>query len=113
MTARFIILPDADLDAAVEGAINGCYYYAGQVCTSAERLLVHEDVHDEFVQKLKARASQLRTGDPADESNDMGPLRNEDTLKRVVDHVEDARPPTAPRSSSTASRTGCSTRRPS
>ncbi len=86
----FIILPDADIDAAVEGAINGCYYYAGQVCTSAERLLVHEDVHDEFVQKLKARASQMRTGDPADESTDMGPLRNEDTLKRVVDHVEDA-----------------------
>ena len=51
---------------------------------------MHEDVHDEFVQKLKARASQLRTGDPADESTDMGPLRNEDTLKRVVDHVEDA-----------------------
>lgn len=86
-----IVLADADIDAAVEGAMNACFYYAGQVCTSGERLLVHEDVHDEFVAKLKARAAQLRIGDPGDESTDMGPLRNDATLKRVVEHVEDAR----------------------
>ncbi len=87
----FIILPDADIDAAVEGAMNGCFYYGGQVCTSAERLIVHEAVHDEFVDKLKARAAKLRIGDPALEDTEMGPLCNAGTLKRVVDHVENAR----------------------
>ena len=87
----FIILADADVDAAVDGAMNGCFYYSGQVCTSAERLLVHEDVYDEFVAKLKTRASELRIGDPADEATEMGPLCNEATLGRVVEHVADAR----------------------
>ena len=87
----FIILPDADIDAAVDGAMNGCFYYGGQVCTSAERLIVHRDVHDEFVEKLKARAAILRIGDPALEDTEMGPLCNANTLQRVVDHVEDAR----------------------
>ena len=87
----FIILPDADIDAAVEGAMNGCFYYTGQVCTSAERLLVHEDVHDEFVGKLKARAAELRIGDPALDETEMGPLCNPRTLERVVEHVENAR----------------------
>ena len=87
----FIILGDADVDAAVEGAMNGCFYYSGQVCTSAERLLVHEDVYDEFVSKLKVKAAELRIGDPADEATEMGPLCNEATLGRVVEHVADAR----------------------
>ncbi len=87
----FIILGDADVDAAVDGAMNGCFYYSGQVCTSAERLLVHEDVYDEFVAKLKAKAAELRIGDPADEATEMGPLCNDATLKRVVEHVADAR----------------------
>ncbi len=86
-----IVLRDADVDAAVEGAMVGCFYYAGQVCTSAERLLVHEDVHDEFVAKLTARAAELQIGDPSDEATNMGPLCNEATLRRVTEHVEDAR----------------------
>lgn len=86
----FIILPDADIDAAVEGAINGCFYYAGQVCTSAERLLVHADVHDEFVEKFVARARTLKVGNPAQEDTDMGPVCNETTLNRCIKHVEDA-----------------------
>ncbi len=86
----FIILADADIDAAVEGAMNGCFYYSGQVCTSAERLLVHADVYDEFVDKFKARVKQLKIGDPANEDVEMGPLCNEATLKRVVEHVNDA-----------------------
>lgn len=86
----FIILADADIDAAVEGAMNGCYYYGGQVCTSAERLLVHEAIYDEFVEKFKARTKQLKIGDPAKEDTEMGPLCNEATLRRVVEHVNDA-----------------------
>lgn len=86
----FIVLADADVDAAVEGAINGCFYYTGQVCTSAERLLVHADVYDEFVEKLRARAAKLVIGDPTQEDTDMGPLCNETTLKRVQEHVAEA-----------------------
>lgn len=86
----FIILPDADIDAAVEGAMNGCFYYSGQVCTSAERLLVHEDIYDEFVDKFVARTKQLQIGDPALETTEMGPLCNQTTLDRTVRHVDDA-----------------------
>lgn len=87
----FIILADADVDAAVEGALNGCFYYSGQVCTSAERLLVHEAVYDEFLTKFRARTAELVIGDPASEATDMGPLCNAATLARVKAHVEDAR----------------------
>ena len=87
----FIILPDADIDAAVDGAMNGCFYYSGQVCTSAERLLVHEDVYDEFLAKFREKAAALRIGDPMDEATEMGPLCNADTLARVKRHVDDAR----------------------
>ncbi len=87
----FIILADADIDAAVDGAMNGCFYYSGQVCTSAERLLVHEDIYDEFVAKFTAAASKLVIGDPSLEATNMGPLCNETTLARVKAHVEDAR----------------------
>ncbi len=87
----FIILADADIDRAVEGALNGCFYYSGQVCTSAERLLVHEAVYDEFLEKLRAGAHKLKIGDPFDEATQMGPLCNPDTLKRVKAHVDDAR----------------------
>jgi succinate-semialdehyde dehydrogenase/glutarate-semialdehyde dehydrogenase len=87
----FIIMADADIDAAVDGAMNGCFYYSGQVCTSAERLLVHEDVYDEFLEKFRARAAELKIGDPSLEETEMGPLCNADTLARVKAHVEDAR----------------------
>jgi succinate-semialdehyde dehydrogenase/glutarate-semialdehyde dehydrogenase len=71
--------------------MNGCFYYTGQVCTSAERLIVHDDVYDEFVAKLRGRMKELKIGDPADEETEMGPLCNEGTLGRVVEHVEGAR----------------------
>jgi len=86
-----IVLADADLDAAVEGAVLGCFYLAGQVCTSAERILVHEDVHDDFVERLMKRTADVKMGDPTDESTTMGPLCNELTLARVVEQVEEAR----------------------
>ena len=87
----FIILADADIDRAVDGAMNGAFYYSGQVCTSGERFLVHEDVYDEFLTKFRAKAAALKIGDPADEDTQMGPLCNADTLARVKRHVEDAR----------------------
>lgn len=86
----FIILADADIDRAVDGAINGCFYYSGQVCTSAERVLVHEDVYDEFLEKFTAKARTLKIGNPLEEDTEMGPLCNAATLARVQDHIADA-----------------------
>ncbi|GAB7003194.1 aldehyde dehydrogenase family protein [Nocardioides sp. AN3] len=86
-----IVLDDADLDKAVEAATLGCFYQAGQVCTSAERILVHEDVHDEFVAKMTAAAKAIKIGDPQADGTDMGPLSDKRILDKVVAHVEDAR----------------------
>ena len=58
-------MDDANIDAAVDGAILGCFYMAGQVCTASERILVHEKVHDEFVEKLVARTRDGQGGRPA------------------------------------------------
>ena len=85
-----IVLEDADIDAAVEGAIVGCFYYSGQVCTSAERLLVHEAVYDEFLEKFRNRMRALKIGNAALEQTDMGPLCNEAVLNRVKEHVDEA-----------------------
>jgi succinate-semialdehyde dehydrogenase/glutarate-semialdehyde dehydrogenase len=86
-----IVHADADLDRAVDATVTGCFYMAGQVCTAAERVLVHDDVHDEFVAKLLDRVRDLKVGNPLDEATDMGPLCNDVTLAKVRDHVEGAR----------------------
>lgn len=86
-----IVMPDANLDRAVEASVLGCFYLAGQCCTAAERILVHERVHDEFVRRLTQRVRQLRVGDPSREETDMGPLCNQATLQKVEQHVRDAR----------------------
>lgn len=86
-----IVHHDADIERAVDATITGCFYMAGQVCTAAERVLVHADVHDEFVARLLARTEQLIVGDPLSESTDMGPLCNDATLSKVESHIADAR----------------------
>lgn len=86
-----VIMDDANLDAAVEATITGCFYLAGQVCTASERILVHHKVHDEFVDKLVARTRQIRVGDPIREDTDMGPLNNAQNAAKVQAHIDDAR----------------------
>lgn len=86
-----IVLEDADIDRAVEAAITGAFYYAGQVCTSSERLFVHEAVYDEFVEKFRAATAAMKIGDPADPECDMGPLCNRGVLARAEEHVADLR----------------------
>ncbi|HEY3613062.1 MAG TPA: aldehyde dehydrogenase family protein [Gaiellales bacterium] len=85
-----IVLADANLETAADAAVMGCFYLAGQVCTAAERVLVHADVHDRFVELLIERTKALRIGDPLDEATDMGPMCNEVTLARTKRHIEDA-----------------------
>jgi succinate-semialdehyde dehydrogenase / glutarate-semialdehyde dehydrogenase len=85
-----IVLADANIDKAADAAIVGCFYLAGQCCTAAERILVHESVKDEFVAALVERTKALRVGDPLDEETDMGPLCTIEVLARTREHIEDA-----------------------
>ena len=80
-----IFLPDLyDLDAAVDRAVGGIYDNAGQVCNAGSRLLVHRDIHDEFVRRFIARAAQAyRPGDPLDPATTLGPLASQAQLRNV------------------------------
>jgi acyl-CoA reductase-like NAD-dependent aldehyde dehydrogenase len=86
-----VVLDDADLDAAAEASIAASFLCAGQSCTAGELFLVHEAVHDEFVEKVVAAvARSVRLGDPLAEETTMGPLNNERTAEKTEQHVADA-----------------------
>jgi succinate-semialdehyde dehydrogenase / glutarate-semialdehyde dehydrogenase len=85
-----IVLADADIDAAVDGAIRGCFVGAGQVCVSIERIYVHRSVFDGFLSRFAERARNLRVGPAMDFSMEMGSLTSERQLNRVEEHVRDA-----------------------
>jgi acyl-CoA reductase-like NAD-dependent aldehyde dehydrogenase len=87
----FVVMEDADLRAAAEAARVGAFLGAGQSCSAAERLLVHERVKDEFVELLAAQvASEVRLGDPLDDATTMGPVNNEPGAAKMDAHVADA-----------------------
>jgi succinate-semialdehyde dehydrogenase/glutarate-semialdehyde dehydrogenase len=86
-----LVLADADLDKAAEGAVRACFSSAGQLCISVERLLVHEDVADEFVAAFVRATRALRLGAGLRYDADMGSLCSAAQLARVTAHVEDAR----------------------
>jgi aldehyde dehydrogenase (NAD+) len=85
-----IVLEDADIDAAARAANFGSFMHQGQVCMSTEKLLVHESVYDEFMQKFLARAAKLRTGHTKDKDNVIGPLVNNRQAVRVKALIDDA-----------------------
>jgi acyl-CoA reductase-like NAD-dependent aldehyde dehydrogenase len=86
-----VVLDDADLDAAAHAAITGCFLCAGQSCTAGERLLVHEAVREEFVERLASLVqAQVRLGDPLAQETTLGPLNNERVATKMDDHVQDA-----------------------
>ncbi|MFC3944084.1 succinate-semialdehyde dehydrogenase I [Pseudomonas gingeri NCPPB 3146 = LMG 5327] len=86
----FIVFADADLDAAVEGALMSKYRNAGQTCVCANRLYIHESVYDEFADKLKAAVARLRLGNGLDEGTTTGPLIDENAVLKVQEHIADA-----------------------
>ena len=86
-----IVMEDADLDLAMEGMIWGAYGTTGQRCTATSRLIVHEDVHDELVERIQAKASELRLGYGNDDDTDMGPLINQKALDKVTGYMDVAR----------------------
>jgi alpha-ketoglutaric semialdehyde dehydrogenase len=83
-----IVMNDANLDLAVDGAIWGGFGTTGQRCTAASRLAVHKSVYREFVEKFVARAKALRVGDGLNPSTEMGPCINEQQLHTVMSYVE-------------------------
>ncbi|MFN2460472.1 MAG: NAD-dependent succinate-semialdehyde dehydrogenase [Candidatus Velthaea sp.] len=88
--APFIVFDDADVDAAVSGAMSAKFRNAGQVCVSPNRIFVQDGVHDAFVERLAERVRALRPGRGFDEGVTLGPLIEEQGFAKVVEHVEDA-----------------------
>jgi phenylacetaldehyde dehydrogenase len=83
-----IVFEDADMDRAVQGAANAIFTNAGQVCTAASRLLVHERIFDQLVSGVSERARRLKVGYWSDQSSEMGPLVSSRQRERVVSYVE-------------------------
>jgi len=83
-----IVFADADLEAAVRGALTGIFYNKGEVCAAGSRLLLEERVHDEFVEKLVERAKALKVGDPLDKGTRMGPVVSKQQLETVMSYIE-------------------------
>jgi len=86
-----IVLDDANLEAAASLAAFGATYVSGQCCVATERVLVHQAVHDEFVDRLVKEAGEVRLGDPLAEDTTMGPLNNRPVAEKVDRHLQDAR----------------------
>jgi aldehyde dehydrogenase (NAD+) len=86
--AANVVFDDAPLDQAVEGIVNGIFFNQGHVCCAGSRLLVQESVADEVVEKLHARISTLRVGDPLDKNTDVGAINSREQLARITSLVE-------------------------
>jgi alpha-ketoglutaric semialdehyde dehydrogenase len=83
-----IIMDDADIDNAVEGAVWGAFGTSGQRCTASSRMIVHKKVYREFSRKLVERARALRIGDGSNPKVDVGPVINEDAVHKIMSYVE-------------------------
>jgi succinate-semialdehyde dehydrogenase/glutarate-semialdehyde dehydrogenase len=88
--APFIVFDDADLDAAVEGAMASKFRNTGQTCVCANRILVQDGVYDAFAEKLKTAVSKLKVGNGLDEGVTQGPLINAEAVAKVEEHIGDA-----------------------
>ena len=86
----FIVFDDADIESAVNGSVGGIFAATGQSCVAGSRLLLHEDIADEFIEKLAAVAKSVKIGDPMLDETEMGPLctqAQQDHIKREVAHA--------------------------
>ncbi|MFL9890112.1 NADP-dependent succinate-semialdehyde dehydrogenase [Paraburkholderia sp. RL17-381-BIF-C] len=88
--APFIVFDDADLDAAVAGAIASKYRNSGQTCVCTNRFYVHDKVYDAFAEKLRVAVEQLKVGRGTEDGVTQGPLINEAAVLKVESHIEDA-----------------------
>jgi aldehyde dehydrogenase (NAD+) len=85
-----IVFPDADLEAAANGVIAGVFAASGQTCMAGSRLIVHEDVHDELVERVAERARTIVLGNPLEAATEMGPLANGAQFAKVTGILETA-----------------------
>ena len=85
-----IVCEDADLARAAQGAVFGGFFCAGQVCCATERVLVHERVHDAFLDEVLRAAAEWPLGDPFETGTKVGPMNNEPTARKMDAHLEDA-----------------------
>jgi aldehyde dehydrogenase (NAD+) len=82
-----IIMDDADLNLAIEGAVWGGFGTSGQRCTAASRISVHKRIYDAFVERFQSAASRLRLGDGLRKETDLGPVVNESQFKKVLKYI--------------------------
>jgi len=85
-----IVFEDADLEAAANGVVAGIFAATGQTCMAGSRLFVQDSIHDAFVERLSARAREIRLGDPLDPATEMGPVAFEGHLERVLEAIGSA-----------------------
>lgn len=83
-----IVMPDANMDLALEGVLWGAFGTAGQRCTATSRLILHEKIHDAFLERLISQTKQLKLGDGLKDGVHVGPIINEKQLKRVLDYID-------------------------
>ncbi len=88
--APFIVLDDADLDAAIEGAIASKFRNAGQTCVCANRIYAQAGIHDAFVEKLSARVKALKLGNGAEPGTEIGPMIDMAAVEKTEEHIADA-----------------------
>ena len=86
-----IIFPDADLNEALKSAFSGIFSNKGEVCSSGSRLLLHQDIHDQFLGMLVAKAKAMKVGDPLDAASEMGSQISEAQMKRILGYLEAGR----------------------
>ncbi|MFB6122809.1 MAG: aldehyde dehydrogenase [Haloferacaceae archaeon] len=83
-----VVFPSADLDNAINGVVKGIFAATGQTCLAGSRVLVHEDVRDEFVDRFTERAREVELGDPMDRSTEMGPVAFRDQWEKVRKYID-------------------------
>lgn len=83
-----VVFADADIDTAIDQALNAVYFHAGQICSAGTRLLLEESIHDDFVEALVKRVQNIKLGSGFDETTQMGPLISAEHLAKVEKYVE-------------------------
>jgi acyl-CoA reductase-like NAD-dependent aldehyde dehydrogenase len=83
-----IVFADADMEAAVRGAMTGIFYNKGEVCAAGSRLFLEQSVHDAFMSKLTDRVKTLKVGDPLDKATRMGPVVSKSQMETVLSYIE-------------------------
>ncbi|WP_172368994.1 aldehyde dehydrogenase family protein [Sporosarcina jiandibaonis] len=87
----FVVLEDADIDRAVDGAAFGKYMHSGQICMAVNRIIVHENIYEEFSKKYVELTKRIKVGNPSDTDTLIGPLINQKAVKRILGEVEKAK----------------------